>query len=87
MLLCVSVSEKLWRDTLYTGLRAKPHSEMTTAIAPISMSSSGAIGTGECSLRVLTPSLPLFYMPYINEPYNAITPVFPICVSFITSPF
>lgn len=63
MLLCVSVSEKLWRDTLYTGLRAKPHSEMTTAIAPISMSSSGAIGTGECSLHVLTP---LFYMPYIN---------------------
>lgn len=41
--------KKLWRDTLCTGLRAKLHSEMTTAIALISTSSSGATGTGESS--------------------------------------
>lgn len=54
--LCVSVSEKPWRDTLYTGLRAKHHLEMTTAIAPISTSSSGATGTGEPCLLILTSS-------------------------------
>lgn len=46
---CVSVSEKLWRDILSTGSRAKHRLEMTTATALISTISSGATVTGEPS--------------------------------------
>lgn len=56
--LCVSVSEKLWRDISSTGSRAKHRLEMTTATALISMNSSGATVTGEpsaCS-RLVFPS-------------------------------
>lgn len=57
---CISVSEKPWRDTSYTGLRARPHSATTTVIAPISMNSSGATGTGQSSLPIFTTLYSVF---------------------------
>lgn len=47
MLLGVSVSQKPSKDISFTGLRAKPRSETTTVIAPISTNSFGATGTGQ----------------------------------------
>lgn len=78
--LCVSVSIKLWRDTLSTGLRARHHLGTTRAIAPISTNSFGATGTGE-------PVCFCFHLLYLNEPHIVSSPSPPVCILFTTSPF
>lgn len=69
------LSEKLLKGTLSTGLRAKHHLEMTTAIALISTNSSGATGTGQPPLCWRLTFL------YLNEPSAA--PIPPVCFKML----